>query len=554
MAKLTLQEKLERKRVLEEKRESRRVAKEQREKEQATNGSKTSATSDSGDADSATPGNAGESSIFKLSEDSMNHVLWFTSARDMGALAITCRHFCKFLVDARVSVLLSRLHRPNDHIPGAVGCVNMCTNQADAKKIVEQSYGGGETGRIRTKGKLGKECAIEFPTYVRFLEEAVSAYATQNYGAKSPILLPPFVNGRFVSVSPEHSVSRVGGGGKSGAGGSGVATWGVGKRGQLGHGTRNDEKRPKIHLGGIGYGIRIVQVSAGGGLVRVAHTLLLTSTGRVLSFGTGQYGALGHGYSGGKQLPDVLRPQYIEALARIRVVCTSAGEIHSAAVSVDGDVYTWGDGFCGQLGHGDKKPEVVPVQVESGGLDDECVSHVSCGARHTLAVTECGEVYSWGLGHFGVLGRSFTPYDHDSAAALVGIGGEGEEIELLEAIDRTLASPAPLNNDEGNGRGGDEEEVVQANPYNFETLMAHLDMVANLSLKDSSDQCIPKVIDSLQGIKIIGASAGHRHTLLLDEHGSLYSCGAGITGCLGHGDNLSSSHPMKIRAFGTYPP
>lgn len=49
-----------------------------------------------------------------------------------------------------------------------------------------------------------------------------------------------------------------------------------------------------------------------GGLVRVAHSLLLTSTGRVLSFGTGQYGALGHGYSGGKQLPDILRPTYIE--------------------------------------------------------------------------------------------------------------------------------------------------------------------------------------------------------------------------------------------------
>ena len=107
-----------------------------------------------------------------------------------------------------------------------------------------------------------------------------------------------------------------------------------------------------------------------GGLVRVAHSLLLTSTGRVLSFGTGQYGALGHGYSGGKQLPDILRPTYIEgkfslvnvcrchqkslfsnicmnyihkpiALSGIRCVCIAAGELHSAAVTVDGDLYTW---------------------------------------------------------------------------------------------------------------------------------------------------------------------------------------------------------------------
>ena len=72
-----------------------------------------------------------------------------------------------------------------------------------------------------------------------------------------------------------------------------AAAWGVGKRGQCGHGKREDQKTPKLIVGGIGYGIRIVQVAAGGGLVRVAHSLLLTSNGKVLSFGTGQYGALG---------------------------------------------------------------------------------------------------------------------------------------------------------------------------------------------------------------------------------------------------------------------
>lgn len=138
------------------------------------------------------------------------------------------------------------------------------------------------------------------------------------------------MNGRFASVSPEHTVCRIGGGVKSGAGGSGVASWGVGKRGQLGHGKRKDEANPRMLLGGLGYGIRIVQISAGGGLVRVAHTLLLTSTGRVLSFGTAMYGQLGHGYSPGKQLPDVLRPQYIDDLSHLPCICVSAGELHSA--------------------------------------------------------------------------------------------------------------------------------------------------------------------------------------------------------------------------------
>ena len=86
--------------------------------------------------------------------------------------------------------------------------------------ILDQSYGGGETKRIRSKGK-GKNFASEFVSYARFLEEAVSGYGTMNVGSKTPVLLPPFVNGRFVSLSPEHSLSRVGGGSRSGAGGSG---------------------------------------------------------------------------------------------------------------------------------------------------------------------------------------------------------------------------------------------------------------------------------------------------------------------------------------------
>jgi alpha-tubulin suppressor-like RCC1 family protein len=563
MAKLTAQEKLERKLLLEEKREARRLAKEKKELEEAS----AVAASAKDDESSKDPVNNPtepegvsverspvvpmECQFWILSDESLNHILWFLSARDLGALTLTCRRCSKHLVEARISYTWCRLHCNMTNLHSTKNSeelrnipVDMCEDLEDAKRVVEQSYQGGETGRIVAKGKARKEFASEFVSYARFLQEAVSGYSTQNYGGKTPTMLSKFVNGRFVSVSPEHTLCRVGGGGNVGAGGSGVASWGVGKRGQLGHGNREDERSPRMLLGGIGYSIRIVQVAAGGGLVRVAHSLLLTSTGRVLSFGTGQYGALGHGYSGGKQLPDVLRPQYIEALAGIRCVCVAAGELHSACVSVDGDVYTWGDGFCGQGGHGDKRPRVRPKQVTAGGLEDECISHVSCGARHTLAVTEDGEVYSWGLGHFGVLGRSFTPFDHEPEAALAGMGEELEAtfnfVQQQPAQANPPAANAPTNNNDNNAAG---------NPYNFEELMAHLDMVANLSLEDSSDQCIPKRIDSLVGVKIIGASAGHRHTLLLDEHGGLYSCGAGITGCLGHGDNESHMFPMKIKAF-----
>lgn len=367
----------------------------------------------------------------------------------------------------------------------------------------------------------------------------------QGFRRKDPEMLPRFVHGRFASVSPEHSLCRVGGDGeRCGAGGSGVAAWGVGKRGQLGSGQRHDEALPCRLLGGLGYGIRIVQVSAGGGLVRVAHSLLLTSTGRVLSFGSGQYGALGHGFSAGKQLPDYLRPQYVEALSSVRCICVSAGELHSAAVTTDGDLYTWGDGFCGQTGHGDKRPRLEPKQVTEGGLEDECVASVSCGARHTLAVTEEGEVFSFGLGHFGVLGRSFTPYDYDADAAVVALGGD-EALPILDAA----APPRPVPNE------ADDRFAAEADERGISAdVLAHLDRLANLTLDDTSNQCIPTLIDALKGINIVGASAGHRHSILLDDQGGLYTCGTGSTGALGHGDHLNQSYPVKVMEFGKVRP
>jgi hypothetical protein len=191
--------------------------------------------------------------------------------------------------------------------------------------------------------------------------------------------------------------------------------------------------------------------------------------------------------------------------------------------------------------------------VTRGGLDDECVSHVSCGARHTLAITEDGEVYSWGLGHFGVLGRSFTPYDHDPETALAQMVIDEEDanptLPEAAAAPEAAQNPAPAaegaQNNNNNGGNG-----VEGRTWNFETLMEHLEMIASLSLTDSSDQCIPKIVDSMVGIRLVGASAGHRHSLFLDERGSLYSCGSGISGCLGHGDNGTHMVPMQVKVFG----
>jgi len=535
------EEKARRKALLEEKKKRRQEEKEKKAKDEAAalekKLQKLSITDASSSADVDDDDSCQSKEYFtRLSEDMQHKILCFLSARDLGCASMSCRSINYGMAESRVAHSLSRLKTNTKPTMEEVGKLRMpivlAENRSDVKELLDHAIdGSGDTGRLVTKkSKKGKKAgagdADEYISYARFIEEAIQGYALQKVPGQKPYLLPPIVNGRFASASPEHTLVRIGGdGGKSGAGGSGCTSWGVGKRGQLGHGKRKDEHDPRMMLGGIGYGIRIVQVSAGGGLVRVAHSLLLTATGGVLSFGIAQYGALGHGYSAGKQLPDELRPKFIKDLAHLQCVCVSAGELHSAVVTADGDLFTWGDGFCGQLGIGDRRPKLTPQQVEIGGLEDEVALSVSCGARHTLVITEDFEVWSFGLGHFGVLGRSFSPYQYHSDATVDGLGVDldGDEEEQVDPLAHIAGIDAAMRD--------------------------QINLLANLSLDDSSDQCIPMVVDSLKGIPIVGASAGHRHSLFLDAFGNIYTCGDGSGGALGHGNVEKQDVPAKVMYF-----
>ena len=57
------------------------------------------------------------------------------------------------------------------------------------------------------------------------------------------------------------------------------------------------------------------------------------------------------------------KPRLIEALRSKRVRDIACGSSHSAAIISNGDVYTWGLGEYGRLGHGDNTTQLRPKQV-----------------------------------------------------------------------------------------------------------------------------------------------------------------------------------------------
>lgn len=130
----------------------------------------------------------------------------------------------------------------------------------------------------------------------------------------------------------------------------------------------------------------------------------------IISFGDGMNGRLGVGSESdaatGTLVTVFTASQYSRGGLVPTITSISAGVAHSAALSSSGELFTWGNGADGQLGHGVCESEWVPRQVEF--FKSLPLATVKCGARHTVAVTRTGAVYTWGCDQEGQLGTGLA--------------------------------------------------------------------------------------------------------------------------------------------------
>ncbi|XP_036068436.1 alsin isoform X4 [Oryzias melastigma] len=75
--------------------------------------------------------------------------------------------------------------------------------------------------------------------------------------------------------------------------------------------------------------------------------------------------------------------------------------------SLQTEVWSWGRGEHGQLGHGDCSDQPQPLCIKS--LNNKEVVRVVAGAQHSLALTAQCQVFSWGRNNCGQLGHMETP-------------------------------------------------------------------------------------------------------------------------------------------------
>ncbi|KAM7169898.1 putative E3 ubiquitin-protein ligase HERC4 isoform 2-T3 [Macrochelys suwanniensis] len=106
-------------------------------------------------------------------------------------------------------------------------------------------------------------------------------------------------------------------------------------------------------------------------------------------------------------LHDRYVPNLLKSLRSQKIIHICCGEDHTAALTKEGGVFTFGAGGYGQLGHNSTSHEINPRKVFE--LMGSIVTQIACGRQHTSAfVPSSGRIYSFGLGGNGQLGTGST--------------------------------------------------------------------------------------------------------------------------------------------------
>lgn len=166
-----------------------------------------------------------------------------------------------------------------------------------------------------------------------------------------------------------------------------VTTWGHGKSGVLGILSPHSTTMPTVVTS---IDCQIKQIVCG-----AEFTLMMTQQGKVLSYGKGTFGKLGHGDEEDRKSPTLINTlQNVQAIA--------AGGDHAAAVTNKGYLYQWGlECADPQLTQFDASPKLKMGNVT--------VTSISCGTHHSVLLGDgtflySGIAYAWGRGSHGRLG------------------------------------------------------------------------------------------------------------------------------------------------------
>jgi alpha-tubulin suppressor-like RCC1 family protein len=171
-----------------------------------------------------------------------------------------------------------------------------------------------------------------------------------------------------------------------------VYSWGYGRYGQTGLGNQSNHSIPQL-ITFFDASRPVIGISAG-----QRHSLVLTKSGEVYSFGHNYYGALALGHNNDCSSPQLVK--YFVNLG-IKVTRVVAGGYHSLFLT-DRGLYSSGYSVTGELGIGTTENSPFPKPVSF--FNSMKILDISVGSQHTLVTCDDGCLYVFGYSKFGQAG------------------------------------------------------------------------------------------------------------------------------------------------------
>ncbi|XP_058829831.1 probable E3 ubiquitin-protein ligase HERC4 isoform X2 [Topomyia yanbarensis] len=248
-----------------------------------------------------------------------------------------------------------------------------------------------------------------------------------------------------------------------------------------------------------------------------SHTLLLTKDGKLFACGNNDLGQLGHDSN---DVPNK-RPQFVSSLENYIITQVSCGTAHSLAITNWGQLFTWGSNAVGQLGHdSDLSSYTTPRMVKA--IATKSVIQVAAGQMHSLALTNSGELYSWGANGYGQL----------------GLGTTNEKVPIPTLVKSLAGIPIAFI-----ACGGCHSFAVSKSGAIF---CWGKNTFGQLGLNDLSSRCYPTQLKTLRSLGVRYIRCGDDFSVFLTHEGGVFTCGAGTFGQLGHGTNSNEILPRMV--------
>ena len=301
---------------------------------------------------------------------------------------------------------------------------------------------------------------------------------------------------------------------------------------------------------------KFIQVSAGG-----SHSMAIDEDGNLWVWGDNTYGQIGNGSTTSSTTPVQITLSAEETFRQV-----SAGQYHSMAIDVNGNLYAWGYNRYGQVGNATTTNKNVPVQIKKGLT----FRKISAGESHSLAIDMSGNLWAWGLNNYGQVGNKSTTnrtspvqikkglfFTEISAGASHSMAvddegqlwawGNNENARLGDpslGIDQMAKEPIDIK------YGTIFTKIAAGGAHSFgldteRTLWGwgenEFGQVGSGTNKDEPTQILGKVITQI--------STGNYHNIALDSNGKVWTWGRNNYGQLGNGlsgDRNNSNDAIQI--------